>query len=272
MVTIFEKLDRYFRSNWRLAVLDPGKGRWLIEPKPSIISYLKAENAHGRHILIQPKDPATYLLADDITPDVLCAHHKLPDGRFKPGRMVVETSPQNCQVWIHCQSPLGLERKRMILKKLRSDPGADPNNRFGRCPGFRNRKEKYLPLYGFFPLAKLIWIDWKNRAIIPDGYCMPSDTRSNSLSHQPPLGGVCQTYSRNHFYKGDESQADFSYALSLMRRGFSDERIRSCILTERVDWLHHRGQKRQMDYLNRTIRSARRIAANSANQSSLGRL
>jgi len=271
MVTIFEKLDRYFRSNWRLAVLDPDKGRWLIEPKPSIIAYLKAENAAGRHILIQPKDPAAYLLADDIGPNTLCAHHKRPDGRFKPGRMVVETSPQNFQVWIHCHWPLTLERKRLILKKLRSDPGADPNNRLGRCPGFRNRKEKYLALYGFFPLAKLIWIDWKQRALIPEGYCIPQSPKAPSLSLQPHLGGVCQTPSRYHFDKRDESQTDFAYALSLIRRGFSDEHIRSCILAQRVDWKHHQGERRQMDYLGRTIRRARNLAENSVHPSSLRR-
>jgi hypothetical protein len=31
MIRILEKLDRYFKSNWRLAVLDLEKGRWMIE-------------------------------------------------------------------------------------------------------------------------------------------------------------------------------------------------------------------------------------------------
>lgn len=262
MITVFEKLDRYFLSSWRLAVLDMKKGRWLIEPKPAVIPYLKAENASGRHILIQPKDPAAFLMADDICPSTLGAHHKRPNGSFKPGRMVVETSPQNFQVWIHCQRPLSLEEKRFWLQKLRSDPGADPNNRFGRCPGFRNRKEKYQSAQAFFPLARLIWVDWKNQAKIPppDGFGMPPMPQTAPLSPHPPWGGVCQTCCREDYQKGDDSRTDFAYALSLIRKGFSDGHIRSCILAERSNWNHHQGEKRQMDYLNRTIRRARDIA------------
>ena len=79
-----EKLNRYFLSNWRLAILDLNKGCWLLEPKPALIPYLKAENANGMHILIQPKDPSTYLLADDLSGTLLLAHHKLPDSSPLP--------------------------------------------------------------------------------------------------------------------------------------------------------------------------------------------
>jgi len=263
MITIFKKLNRYFLSNWRLAVLDLKKGRWLLEPEPAVIAYLKAENAHGRHILMQPKDPAAYLLADDLTEATLRAHHTLPDGTFKPGRMVVETSPGNFQVWIHFDHPLGLEQKRFLLQRLRSDPGADPNNRFGRCPGFRNRKEKHKSSNGYFPLAKLIWIDWKYRTRIPDGFCRPRMLRNATLSPQPPWGGVCRRFSRDHYNKGDESRTDFAYALSLIRKGCSDEHIRSCILAERPDWTHHQGEKRKSEYLNRTIHRARKVVQES---------
>lgn len=263
MITIFKKLDRYFLSNWRLAVLDLKKGRWLLEPEPSVIAYLKAENANGRHILIQPKDPAAYLLADDLSEAILRVHHKLPDGTFKPGRMVVETSPGSFQVWIHFDHPVGMEQKRFLLQKLRSDPGADPNNRFGRCPGFRNRKEKHKSSNGYFPLAKLIWIDWKYRARIPDGLYSPRMLRNQTLSPQPPWGGVCQRFSRDHFNTGDESRTDFAYVLSLIRNGYSDDHIRSCILTERSDWTHHQGQKRKTEYLSRTIHRARKVMQES---------
>lgn len=97
MITIFEKLDKYFLSNWRLAVLDLNKGLWSIEPKATCIPYLKAENANGRHILIQPEEPSTYILADDLSDSLLSAHHKHPDVSFKPGRMIIETSPHNFQ-------------------------------------------------------------------------------------------------------------------------------------------------------------------------------
>jgi hypothetical protein len=263
MITIFEKLNRYFQANWHLAVLDLKKGLWTIEPKPAVIPYLKAENAKGRHILIQPKDPSTYILADDLSHRLLSAHHKHPDGSFKPGRMVVETSAHNFQVWIHSQHPVTLDQKRFLLHKLKSDPGADPNNRFGRCPGFRNRKEKYQTPQGFFPLAKLIWIDWKHQTLIPACFYPSQITQPSSLSLLPLLGGVCQSLSRDRYQKENDSQTDFAYTLALIRKGFSDEQIRSRILTERSCWNHHQGDKKQMQYLNRTILRAREIVQQS---------
>ncbi len=259
MITIFEKLNRYFQANWNLAVLDLKKGLWTLKPTPAVIPYLKAENAKGRHILMQPRDPSTYLMADDLSDSLLCAHHKHPDGSFKPGRLVVETSPLNFQVWIHCQHPVTLDQKRFLLHKLKSDPGADPNNRFGRCPGFRNRKEKYQTLQGFFPLAKLLWIDWKHQTRIPACFYPPQITQT-FLPLQPLLGGVCQNLSRERYKKENDSQTDFAFALALIRKGFSDEQIHSRILNERSNWDHHLGDKKQMLYLNRTIRRAREIA------------
>jgi len=59
--------------------------------------------------------------------------------------MVVETSSGNYQVWIHSDRPLSLDEKRYWLKRLHNDPGADRNNRWGRYPGFRNRKKSTGP-------------------------------------------------------------------------------------------------------------------------------
>ncbi len=160
MRKIFVKLADYFGSAWRLAVLDMAKGRWIVDPAPSRIGYLKAENANGRHILMQPVDESRYLLADDLCWERICRQHRHADRSWKPGRMVVETSPRNYQVWIRSQRPLSLDEKRYWLKRMGSDPGADPNDRWGRCPGFRNRKDKYGSESGRYPLARLIWIDW----------------------------------------------------------------------------------------------------------------
>jgi len=128
-----------------MAVLDMVAGkRWAIASTSRNIPYLKAENVRDRHILLQQVEQDTYLMADDITPELLQRHHKLPNGTWKPGRMVVETSPGNFQVWIHAHRPLSLEEKRYWLKILKSDPGAGPCNRWGRCPGFRNRKKNIV--------------------------------------------------------------------------------------------------------------------------------
>ena len=199
MKTIFVKLNRYFRGDWRLAVLDEKSGRWTVAPEASNIAYLKAENADGGHILMQPlpKVQPYYMIADDISRDLLYAHHRHKDGSWKPGRTVVETSPENFQVWIRASRYLQLDEKRHWLGKMRSDPGADPNGRWGRCPGFRNRKAKYRDSEGGYPLSRLIWIDWKNAANVP--------------AFSPvPRGGVClkKSISRSEYDRGVRARAE----------------------------------------------------------------
>jgi hypothetical protein len=154
------------------------------------IAYLKAENANGRHILIQPAPhlAAYYLLVDDVSWRVIGRHHQHPDGSWKPGRMIVETSKRNYQVGVHSSRPLLLKEKRYWLKKLHCDPGADPHNRWGRCPGFRNRKDKYRGPTGDYPLSKLIWIDWRRRADIPHVSINPPDRPLKAFSPQPQEG------------------------------------------------------------------------------------
>lgn len=231
------------------------RGRWIIESDLSNIGYLKAENANGRHILIQPADASCYLLADDLSWSVISRHHRHADGEWKPGRMVVETSPQNYQVWIRSRRALCLLEKRIWLKRLLSDPGADPNNRWGRCPGFRNRKDKYRKANGHYPLSRLIWVDWAREAHIPP-LSAPAP-----LSPQPQRGGVCHPseVSRSDYERDNQSATDFSYALALMRRGYNDEQIRDRILSERTCWHNHQGQTRMACYVNRTIRQARAL-------------
>jgi len=263
---ILDKLNRFFRGGWQIAVLDLIKGRWILKPDPLCIPYLKAENANGRHILMR-SDPETaphYLMADDLNMLQIAKHHRGSTGKWKPGRLVVETSPSNFQVWIRSGRPVSLTEKRFWLKKLGSDPAADPNHRWGRCPGFRNRKEKYRGPHGGYPLARLIWIDWKQTAYIP-----PAGKGSNSL-YLPPLspqpgGGVCRSHfiSRANYEKGNESSTDFAYVLALARRGFSDNDIEACIISERKNWKNHHGTGRMNSYLQRTIKKAKLIVQNS---------
>jgi len=260
MKRIFTKLNNYFRSRWHLAVLDLDIGRWVVKPKTSNIPYLKAENANGRHILLQPhaENAPNFLLIDDLNIELVHQHHKYDSGNWKSGRLIIETSCGNYQVWIHASRQLPLEEKRYWLKRLRSDPGADPNNRWGRCPGFRNRKEKHRNHAGGYPLARLHWIDWVNQAQIspvPDNTWLPE-----YISHQSPGGGVCQLQLyRSNYERGDESATDFAYALALLRRGHNPQFVRQCLKKERSNWKNHAGRNRIEKYLDRTIDKASKV-------------
>jgi len=202
MEKLFKKLHRFFNADYRLAVLDMIAGyRWIVDPKIIHIPYLKAENAQGRHILIQPVSQSSYLLADDIPPHLLRLHHQFDNGTWKPGRMVVETSPDNYQVWIHSSRFLALDGKRHWLKKLKSDPGADPFNRWGRCPGFSNRKQKYCDASGGYPLARVIWIDWRQQSHNSSPQMPAPKRKTTYLSLQPQDGGrMSKLYPKMHYF------------------------------------------------------------------------
>jgi len=254
MEEILKKLNRFFYGKWNIGILDLKKGRWISEALKSNIPYFKAENANGRHIIMKPKSEIEpyYMLIDDITEKLINTQHRYSDGRFKPGRLIIETSPQNYQVWIHSNRALNKHEKLYWLKKLNNDPGSTPKNRWGRCPGFRNRKDKYCDSKGNYPLSKLIWIDWGSMAKIPQ----INSNQEEEFVHQKKetLPIIRSQYQRN-----SESETDFSYALSLMRRGYSDQEIEMRIREERSNWINHKTNKKKKHYLAKTIRSARMI-------------
>jgi len=265
MHRIFKKISHFFNGNWRLAVLDLTKGRWLVSLDN--LAYLKAENASGRHIIIQPGHEVEpyYLLVDDLNAELLWRHHKI-NNIWKPGRMVIETSPANYQVWIHSSRSLNLHEKQYWLKKLHNDPGASPKNRWGRCPGFFNRKPKYRTPNGNYPLSKLIWVDWKKTVNIPT-FSLNQDFKKKTIDQRRfsliPRGDVCHI-NRADYERGDESATDFAYSLALARRRVPIEEIKIRLLAERTNWKNHFGNKRKECYLDRTIAKAINIVESDA--------
>lgn len=210
----------------------------------------------GKHILIQPashQEPY-YLLADDLNRCLLEAHHQHPVGKWRPGRMIIETSPGNYQVWIHASCCLSLDEKRYWLRKMKSDPGADPHHRWGRCPGFFNKKEKHRSTSGLFPLSKLIWVDWRNTAHIPK----TAKRDPKRCDHLMLLEARHHTRipRRTDYERHNESVTDFTYALALARRQFTKDEIIKRLLEERNDWTNHEGILRKHHYLDRTVSKA----------------
>jgi hypothetical protein len=177
----------------------------------------------------------------------------------KPGRLIIESSPENFQVWIYSERPLTLDEKRFWLDKLGSDPGADPNRRWGRCPGFTNQKHKYRREAGF-PYAKLISVDLCPAKIPAVPVLLQKTTPENNIVkiiHETHCIDYSDDISRGDYDSGDDSVSDFRYAMALVKRGCSDDEIKSRLLHERENWRHHQGGHRQKSYLDRTIRKAR---------------
>ena len=253
MERIFKKLDRYF-GFWKIGVLNPDNGLWSLTPSSNKIGYLRAMNTRGYHIFMKPEDERRFLLLDDIPEDRL--NYQKEQDRFKPGRLVVETSPGNFQVWVKAGRSISNPEKRYWIRYFNSDTACDPNSRWGRCPGFRNRKDKYEQ-DGHYPLSRLIWVDWQKVAQIP----------KITLPKKPVCLQIAKVCVKKHnrsgkyvqrcdYERGDDSTTDFAYVLALLRQGVDPEAITERLLHEREDWTHHKGERRQTAYLKRTIRKA----------------
>jgi hypothetical protein len=257
MQRIFNKLERYFGS-WIVGIMNPDKGLWSVAPSCNQIGYLKAMNARGYHIFMKPEDERRFLLLDDI-PENRLKRQKEHD-RFKPGRLVVETSPGNFQIWIKAGRNMSNPEKRYWIRYFNADSACDPNFRWGRCPGFRNRKDKYEH-DGQYPLSRLIWVDWKYIAKLPKVDIAKEEKAPPKVLVRIKRENRKMTtpIKRSDYDRGGESETDFSYALALLRRGFDIDEIKDRLLSERGDWTHHKGEKRQAAYLERTVKRALEI-------------
>ncbi len=141
----------------------------LQRPEDLIVRELKSLNIRYENILFRPTvdyEPY-YLMADDLDQTAVKRYWRNPDGTYRPGRMITETSPGNYQMWIHFDSPMGIEMKLHFLSLMGSDSSAGPKGRLGRFPSYTNRKPIHCRPDGSFPMARLIWVDWMHKAQNP---------------------------------------------------------------------------------------------------------
>jgi len=234
-LNVYLKIKRYMPS-LEVAALNVNKGHYLINmnrPDEIILKELQRFNTRGENILFRPNFDSEpyYMLADDLDQESINRHGRYPDRSYRPGRLIVETSPKNFQMWVHFDMPVSDDEKRYYLSIMKADPGADPKHRFGRLPGFTNRWARHQRPDGSYPMARLIWVDWHNRGRKPmNGTSLAatdaeqSKASSSSLLSIPHRGGVCLSILRSRIYYecGDESRTDFRYVLYLIRRGCSD--------------------------------------------------
>ena len=109
----------------------------------------------------------------------------------------------------------GLKNFAMILVQIQTIGGEGVLR-------FRNRKEKHRDSKNGYPVAKLIWIDWKYQADIPQyKSCHTAKTnRVVHLSPQPLKGEVClnKFISRSNYKQDDEFKTDFSIGINRCAR------------------------------------------------------
>ncbi|MHB1529227.1 MAG: DNA-primase RepB domain-containing protein [Acidiferrobacteraceae bacterium] len=99
-----------------------------------------ARNIRGENLYLRPARgwPWPLVLIDD-----------LPNARAfaiarKYSSLVIETTLNNCQVWIATNPPINEQQRlavqRCLCARVGSDPGSVSGEHWGRAPGFQNMK------------------------------------------------------------------------------------------------------------------------------------
>ncbi len=246
-------------KGWCLTV--PALRRELNEQRAAIETDLitcRQHNANSRNIFIRPCFDVenNFLLLDDMN------RKKMEIQRNLPGRLIVETSPENYQIWLKLAEPLDVIGKEFHIAQHGADGGATPLHRWGRAPGFVNRKHKYASNP---PWARFVCMT-EGEATLPEvseawraekGNEMPAITYSTVTIpiKLPKREKYASTTS-------DESVADFKFALALIRYDMSDEVIAAAIAQQRENWSAHSNNIDR--YLSRTVAKARAYASQTA--------
>lgn len=186
------------------------------------IPFLRQRNINDCIYVRPTADRAPYyLLLDDISPAAAQRH------KSKPGRLIIETSADNFQCWIRFDLILSYDQKKALISVAGGDMDAKPtSDRWGRCPGFANRKPKPKKTRTdekYFYARLTAMTSGVTEAASVEGFLFT-----------PPVGGSGP--SKNSLQEvrissktntgRDESKAEFRYACELLRKGcYSHERI-----------------------------------------------
>ena len=235
------------------------------------ISWLRLQNGDGRNIYVRPKGEHDLSLVDDLSADAV---RRMKATGFAPAA-VVETSPGNFQAWLKHSRPLPRELSTMAARKLAEEFGGDRGaadwRHFGRLAGFTNRKAKYMNESGLFPFVRLIQA---SGVPYPEGDRFTAavsaerdaDLRIRERQH-PSLatGGRSSSKSIEDFrsnprYAGDATRVDLAFAIYALSHGSSGDQVAAALRSR--DLSHKGDEKRQDQYVERTIRKAFNVTEN----------
>jgi hypothetical protein len=207
-------------------------------------------------------------LVDDLGIDAIA---RITYAGFQPA-LVIETSPQNFQVWLNHGRTLDRSMSSCAAKELAKRFGGDLSSadwrHFGRLAGFTNRKPERILQNGLPPFVRLR--QWEGRVYDAAEEFLRElkslaekavPERASRVTSRPTANGnpvqSLSEFHRSARYDGDLHRADMAWALQAASRGFSEQQIRDEILNARD--LSKKGRiQRQVSYADRTANKALR--------------
>lgn len=233
------------------------------------IPWLRHENRDGRNIYVRPHGEHHLSLVDDLTPDAVWTMKA--DG-FSPA-LVVETSPGNCQAWLKHPERLdketGTAAARALAERFGGDAGAADWRHYGRLAGFTNRKSKYRdPITGLHPFVKLVEAMGvvypaaprflqEMRHQVEVRHREDAERRTNRAPDwSTPMRETksIDTFRGDPRYDGDGTRVDLAYAIYALSHGRAETEVEAAIRSR--DLSHKGNERRQQDYVQRTIKKA----------------
>lgn len=235
-------------------------------PRIRSVPWMRLQNPHGRNIYIRPKGEHDLSMVDDLKRDSV---GRMFASGFRPAA-VVETSPGNYQAWLRHSKVLPKEVSTAAARKLAEEFGGDKGaadwRHFGRLAGFTDRKSKHQQSNGLFPFVRLL-ADGGTVYPNADRFIEEIEAklernetvrqRVRTASNPRRSSGRTRTiehFRRNPLYAGDGTRIDLAYAIYALSHGASQDQVEWAIRSR--DLSHKRGEKRQAEYVERTIKKA----------------
>ena len=234
------------------------------------LSLLKYRNALGAHIYIRPSGEHRYTALDDLSEISLA---RLTTDGFTPCT-VVETSAGNFQAWLKhpaiLPKLLGTFAAQTLAARYDADPSAADWRRFGRLPGFTNRKPKYKKPDGLFPFVRLKSHNGEQYPVaesfaaeitkLYEAQEQERETRRLQVSPFPRRGPRLLCLSLERFrtssrYRDRPAAADIAFCVAAYANGMSEGRISRALEDDYLS--RDPSPSKRAAYIRRTVTKAR---------------
>lgn len=202
-----------------------------LEKANHLMKWCRFKNHKGSDVFIRPhrydKQPIIFL--DDLTLEKAM----LVSRKYRS--LLIETSPNNTQVWVSLEKSLSEGQRKALQAHISTlgftDRGSVSGEHLGRLCGFKSQKRTY-------------WV--KHLSESTSKRYDPPNLRASPFPH----GGACANSRQEG--RSSLSETDFSWVLSEIRKGVRpDELIRSLATSAEA-----RGKPAPMKYATRTVRRA----------------